>query len=73
MLIVRNQDKPGMVGRVGTILGSRGINIGWMTLGRRTQGGDALIVLNLDQPLSDELFAEIKKEPLVLDVKRVQL
>ncbi len=73
MLIVRNQDKPGMVGRVGTILGSHNINIGWMSLGRRTQGGDALIVLNLDQPLSDELFAEIKKEPLVIDVKRVQL
>ena len=73
MLIIRNQDKPGMVGQIGTLLGSRGINIGWMTLGRINQGSDALIVLNLDQPVPDKVMDEIRKIPLVLNVRQVQL
>ena len=73
MLIVRNQDKPGMVGQIGTLLGKRGINIGWMTLGRVNEGSDALIVLNLDQPVPDSVMAEVRKIPLVLYAKQIQL
>ncbi len=73
MLVVRNQDKPGMIGMIGTALGTRGINIGWMTLGRTKPGGDALVVINVDQPISSEILAEIKKLPLVLDAKHIKL
>ena len=73
MLIVRNQDKPGMIGRMGTILGARHINIGWMTLGRTHQGADALVVFNLDQTVSPEILDEIRKVPSVLYAKLIKL
>ena len=73
MLIVRNQDKPGMVGRIGTILGSHKVNIGWMTLGRNNQGGPALLVLNVDQIPSETMLAEIQKLPDIVEVKLIKL
>ncbi len=73
MLIVRNQDKPGMVGRIGSTLGSNKINIGWMTLGRHAQGGPALLVLNLDQVPPEPVLNEIAKIPDVLAVKLIKL
>ncbi|MBI3323598.1 MAG: phosphoglycerate dehydrogenase [Candidatus Omnitrophica bacterium] len=73
MLIVRNQDKPGMIGRMGTILGSGGVNIASMTLGRTTQGGDALVIINVDQPVPDAVLAELKRTPSVLYAKQIQL
>jgi D-3-phosphoglycerate dehydrogenase len=73
VLVIRNQDKPGMIGRVGTALGSRGINIAWMTFGRKAQGGEAMTVLNVDQPVSPQVLAELAKLPDVLDVKLVKL
>ncbi len=73
MLVVRNNDKPGMVGKVGTILGSKKVNIGWMTLGRNSQGGPALLVLNLDQTPSEQVIEELKKLPDVVYVKLITL
>ena len=73
MLIVRNQDKPGMIGRLGTILGSKGINIGWMTLGRKSAGSDALVVFNLDQVVPAEVMEEIRRVPSVLYAKQIKL
>ncbi len=73
MLVVRNQDVPGMIGQLGTVLGTNKINIGWMTFGRKAQGGEAITVLNLDQAISPELLAQIKKLPHVLDAKLVKL
>ena len=73
MLIVRNQDKPGMIGRMGTVLGSKGINIGWMTLGRKSAGSDALVVFNLDQMVPPEVMEEIRRVPSVLYAKQIKL
>jgi len=73
MVIIRNQDKPGMVGRIGTVLGSKGINIGWMTLGRPRPGGDALVVLNVDQMVPTEVLNDLRQVPSVLYVKQIKL
>ncbi len=73
MLVVKNLDRPGMIGRIGSALGSKGINISWMTFGRKAQGGEAITVLNLDQAPSNEILAEIKKLPDVLDATLVRL
>jgi D-3-phosphoglycerate dehydrogenase len=48
MLIVSNDDRPGMVGRIGTLIGDAGVNIAYMSLGRDRSGGRAIAVLNLD-------------------------
>jgi D-3-phosphoglycerate dehydrogenase len=48
VLILENTDRPGMVGRIGTLLGEHGVNIATMSLSRNQEGGTALTVLNLD-------------------------
>ena len=48
MLYIVNDDKPGFIGRIGTLLGSHEINIGTFNLGRRSAGGEAVLLLSLD-------------------------
>src|SRR6266446_6384732 len=48
MLVMRNRDVPGVIGRVGTILGERDVNIGRFHLGRRELGGEAMAVIEVD-------------------------
>ena len=48
LLLLRNDDVPGMVGRVGTLLGDAGVNIANMTLSRSAAGGDAMMAFALD-------------------------
>ncbi len=58
MLYVVNDDKPGFIGRIGTLLGSQGINIGTFNLGRREAGGEAVLLLSLDEALTPEVIAK---------------
>jgi D-3-phosphoglycerate dehydrogenase len=55
--VFRNDDRPGVIGRVGTLLGDRGVNIGQMIVGRDDTG--AVMVLTTDAPLSRELVDEV--------------
>jgi D-3-phosphoglycerate dehydrogenase len=50
LMIFNHKDVPGIIGTVGTIFGQQGVNIAQMAVGRASKGGDALGVLNLDQP-----------------------
>lgn len=54
-LVTRHQDTPGVVGQIGTLLGEFGVNIGNLHLGRRTLGGEAIMVMALDTPPSEAL------------------
>ena len=58
MIYVVNDDAPGFIGRIGSLLGNRGINIGTFNLGRKQAGGEAVLLLSLDQPVDDALIAE---------------
>ncbi|PYL15429.1 MAG: phosphoglycerate dehydrogenase [Verrucomicrobia bacterium] len=60
VLVLENTDRPGIVGRIGTLLGDHGVNIATMSLSRNQAGGTALTVLNLDTAPSEELLAEIR-------------
>lgn len=53
MLYIVNEDAPGFIGRIGTLLGEHGINIGTFNLGRRDAGGEAVLLLSVDQPIPD--------------------
>ena len=55
MLYIVNDDAPGFIGRIGTLLGQNGINIGTFNLGRREAGGEAVLLLSIDQPISQDL------------------
>jgi D-3-phosphoglycerate dehydrogenase len=60
ILVLENTDRPGMVGRIGTLLGEHGVNIATMSLSRNQAGGSALTVLNLDTAPSEELLNQIR-------------
>ena len=61
MLYIVNDDKPGFIGRIGTLLGDHGINIGTFNLGRRDAGGEAVLLLSLDEALDSATVAEVEQ------------
>jgi D-3-phosphoglycerate dehydrogenase len=60
LLVLENTDRPGMVGRIGTLLGEHGVNIATMSLSRNQEGGTALTVLNLDSAPSEDILNAIR-------------
>jgi D-3-phosphoglycerate dehydrogenase len=70
VLVLENTDRPGMVGRIGTLLGAHGVNIATMSLSRNQAGGRALTVLNLDTAPPPGLLAEIAASD---DIHRAQV
>jgi D-3-phosphoglycerate dehydrogenase len=73
MLIVRNADHPGVVGRVGAFLGDRNINIAQLYLSRNQAGGVAMSVYQVDSALDAATLAELSKSPHVISVKQISL
>ncbi|MFH1714739.1 MAG: phosphoglycerate dehydrogenase [Elusimicrobiota bacterium] len=73
LLICTNNDIPGVVGQIGTILGEAKINIAGMQVGRKTSGGKALIVTNIDQIIPNNVLKIIENEPNINSVKLVVL
>lgn len=71
MLVIRNRDVPGVIGRVGTLLGGAGINIGSYHQARVPfPGHDALAAITVDQPLMNGVLDELAKVP---DIQLVRL
>ncbi len=68
LLLLENDDRPGMIGAYGTILGKHRVNIANMSLSRNVEGGTALTLLTLDSTPSAEVVKELEKIP---GVKRV--
>ena len=71
MLFIRNEDKPGMIGGLGTILSDAGQNIADFRLGRVEAGKTAVALVSLDAKLSDEIFAKVEALPQIKQVKRL--
>jgi D-3-phosphoglycerate dehydrogenase / 2-oxoglutarate reductase len=71
MLFIRNDDKPGLVGGVGSLLGDAGQNIADFRLGRKEGAGEAICIVSLDAPVPDALFEKISKLPQIQSVKRL--
>jgi D-3-phosphoglycerate dehydrogenase len=69
MLYIVNSDAPGFIGSIGTLLGTEAINIGTFHLGRREAGGEAVLLLSVDSPVSDEVLAKARKLNGVRQVK----
>ena len=73
MAFFRYPDRPGMIGKVGTILGNEGVNIASMQVGRTEAGGTALMGLVVDSALSDDVLEKIKKDAGMHDAWSVEL
>ena len=70
VLVLENTDRPGIVGRIGTLLGEHGVNIATMSLSRNQAGGTALTVLNLDTAPDEMLLGKIRASE---DIKSAQV
>ncbi|MGD9806054.1 MAG: phosphoglycerate dehydrogenase [Hyphomicrobiaceae bacterium] len=66
MLFVRNQDKPGFIGRFGSLMGEAEVNIATLILGRDKPGGDAICLVALDEPISDAVLSKVRDLPQVI-------
>lgn len=73
LLFMYNNDKPGVIGNIGSLLGKNKINIARMHFGRETPGGTAISVVSIDSHASPALLKKIKELPNILSVKQIRL
>ncbi|MBI3610029.1 MAG: phosphoglycerate dehydrogenase [Nitrospirae bacterium] len=73
MLMMINDDQPGVIGNIGRLLGDNQVNISRMQLGRERTGGRAISVVGIDSPVTPDLLAKLKKLPHVLSAKLIEL
>jgi D-3-phosphoglycerate dehydrogenase len=73
MLFIGNEDKPGMIGQVGSILGEHGINIGNMAVGRGEPGSRAAMAVTVDEPVPEEVLQTLLQTPGFTDARSVRL
>lgn len=72
-LLLNNRDVPGVVGRVGTLLGTHGINIAGLTLGREKVGGMAISVFHVDEEVPEAVLAELRRSPEIVSAQVLTL
>ena len=73
LLLTKHQDKPGLVGRVGTLLGEHDVNISSMQVGRLHPRGEALMILTLDDDVPDAVRAKIRSFADITAVRTARL
>jgi len=59
MLVINYLDRPGLIGKIGTILGEANVNIGNMSLGRQEKAGEAMVVFSIDSPVDEETLQKV--------------
>jgi len=72
-LVMLSQDVPGVMGKIGTLLGERGINIAHWHMGREAPGQQQLSFISIDTPAGEPVLAELRALPMVMDVRQVTL
>jgi D-3-phosphoglycerate dehydrogenase len=69
ILFFTNEDRPGIIGKIGTLLGEHHVNIAGMQYGRKAFGGDAISLLNVDSAVPAKALEEIAAHPFIHTVK----
>jgi D-3-phosphoglycerate dehydrogenase len=73
MLVARNQDVPGVIGFIGTMLGEAEVNIAGMFNGRGTIGGEALTVYSLDDPVPEDAVDRLLDDERITKITQISL
>jgi D-3-phosphoglycerate dehydrogenase len=73
LLVTQHVDRPGIIGRVGTLLGEADINISSMQVGRRTKRGQALMLLSVDEPVPPAVVERIRQAASIETIKVIKL
>jgi D-3-phosphoglycerate dehydrogenase len=71
MLFARNKDVPGVIGKVGTMLGEANINIGAYLLSREMNNGEAFAVLRVDNSVPEDILLKLEDLPEILSVQQL--
>lgn len=71
LLVMTNDDRPGVVGHTGTVLAAAGINIAGLDVGRQNQGGLAVSIWRVDAPVPEAVIQQVKAHPAVRTVRMV--
>jgi D-3-phosphoglycerate dehydrogenase len=72
MLFTVNDDKPGHIGRLGTLLGDAGANIATFHLGRASRGGDAIALLEVDDDIPESILDKVRRLPGVTQARALR-
>jgi D-3-phosphoglycerate dehydrogenase len=73
MLLLYSHDRPGVIGNIGTTLGTSGVNIARMQFGREEVEGKALLLLNTDTQVNQDVLKKIEKLPNILSVTQLKV
>ena len=73
LLVIENEDRPGIIGAVGSLAGQHDINISFMEVGRVRLRGRATMVVGLDDPMPDTLVNELVQIPAITSIRLVRL
>jgi predicted amino acid-binding ACT domain protein len=73
MLVTRHHDRPGIVGSVGTILAEAGVNISSLELSRLSERGEAMMFINVDDPVDSGLLERIRGADGIVEARVVEL
>ena len=73
LILISHNDKPGIIGSVGTLLGNNDVNIATMQVGRELVGGAAIMVLTVDKGVSKEVVAKLVELPDLNKAKEINL
>jgi D-3-phosphoglycerate dehydrogenase len=73
MIYFTNKDKPGVIGKIGTVLGQSDVNIAGMHLGREHLGGKALALLLVDNPVENDVIEQVRKIDNILTAKAIKV
>ena len=73
MAFLRYEDRPGVVGTIGRVLGDAGVNIAGMQVARAAEGGEALVALTVDESIPAAVLADIAEEIGAVSARAVDL
>ncbi|OXM88100.1 phosphoglycerate dehydrogenase [Paenibacillus rigui] len=73
LLLISHNDKPGIIGKVGTLLGSNDVNIATMQVGRKGVGGSAIMVLTTDKSTPKEVLQQLVELPELINAKELSI
>lgn len=73
LLYIQHTDRPGVIGKVGFILGQHEVNIATMQVGRKEAGGEAIMMLSFDKPASEEVLSELSSVDDIVSIKKIDL
>ena len=72
MLYTTNSDQPGYIGAIGSLFGENNVNVATFALGREERGGDAIALIEVDEPISDEVLEAVRALPHVVQAQRME-